>query len=265
MTRDRRILNKADEIAGLVNVQVLSPTALIVKLNELSEAQRYEPNFVSGLNLRWRRLRSQEISSFPFNRFLEHDEALGRLRDLVGILLSDPDPHEVEVLWLGREPLALRGLASRPQRGLAITLGRVADSYDRSLFGRFLISDAVYRALEMGLEMVKLENSSIPAGLIQGLADMGFRRYDSQFVRFCFTRYMDNNRAFEAIEELCPEVADRFRAGSLSELEASCSPLFTSFDQNYFLIPIREGYAINLIDRGTGCAGSFRWESPTCC
>ena len=252
-----------------MDLQVLSPTALIIRLNELSEAHVYEPDRVSGLNLQWRRFSSEEFSNFPFDRFLEHGETLSRLRNRVGSLLADSAPHDVEVLWSGGEPVALRGVAYKPNKELTITLGRIAAPSDRFLFGRFLISDAVYRALGMGCEMINLNISSIPTGLIQGLTDMGFRRHGDQFVRFCFTRYMDIEGTIAAIEELCSEVTNSFRADPQSELERSCSPLSTPFDQNYFLIPIREGYAINLIDRERAARDLFggnpdvllRWEN----
>ena len=270
VTRDRRILNRADEIANLVGLHVLSPTELVIRLNELSETHAYEPDRVSGLNLQWRRFSSEEFSNFPFDRFLKQGEALGRLRDRVGSLLADSEPHDVEVLWLGDEPVALRGLAYETNnRALTITLGRIRASSDGALFGRFLISDAVYRAAKMGLEMISLDMSSITTDPIQGLSDMGFRRHGSRFVRFCFIRCLGREETLEKIGELCPEVVDSFRNDSLSDLERSCSPLSVSSDQNYFLIPIREGYAINLIDRERAAQDLFggnpdvllRWEN----
>ena len=269
VTRDRRILNRADEIANLVDLQVLSPTALIIRLNEMSERRAYDPNLVSGLNLRWRRLTSQEFSDFPFSRFLERNEALGRLRNRIESFLVVPDRYDVEVLWLGNDPVTLRVLAHEPHAALTLTLGRVATSTDRSLFGRFLISDTVYKALANGVKMIQLDTSAIPSGLMQGLSDMGFRTHGDRFVRFCFTRYMDSDETLERIGELYPEIADRYRHDSLPELERSCSPLSTPHDQNYFLLPIRERYAINLIDRERAARDLFggdpevllRWEN----
>ena len=69
VTRDRLLLNKASQIDEAVNVQVLSPTGLIVKLRELSETQPYAPDHVSGLGLSWRRLAPEELLTFPFDRF----------------------------------------------------------------------------------------------------------------------------------------------------------------------------------------------------
>ena len=80
VTRDRLLLNKAPQIDEAVNVQVLSPTGLIVKLRELAETQPHAPDHVSGLGLSWRRLASEELLTFPFDRFPTTLEE--RLREL---------------------------------------------------------------------------------------------------------------------------------------------------------------------------------------
>ena len=74
VTRDRLLLKKAAQINGVVNVRVLSPTGLIIKLRELSETQPYTPDHVSGLGLSWRRLAPEELLTFPFDRFLNPEE-----------------------------------------------------------------------------------------------------------------------------------------------------------------------------------------------
>ena len=162
MTRDQGLLRKAVQIADLVNLQVLSPTELILRLNELSEGQSYQPDRVSGIGLQWRRLVSGELSTFPFNRFLNHGEALGRLKAMVESLLVDPNLHELEVLWSEEQPIALRGLTYGSSRALTISLGRVATSLDGPLVGRFLISDTIYKAMRQDRDMVTFETSSLP-------------------------------------------------------------------------------------------------------
>ena len=89
VTRDRLLLNKAPQIDEAVNVQVLSPTGLIVKLRELAETQPHAPDHVSGLGLSWRRLASEELLTFPFDRFLNPEERLRELESKVNTFLSD--------------------------------------------------------------------------------------------------------------------------------------------------------------------------------
>ena len=89
VTRDQLLLNRSAQILEAVNVRVLSPTGLILKLRELSETQPYAPDHVSGLGLSWRRLTSTEFSGFPFDRFLHHGERPRDLRTKVDSLVSD--------------------------------------------------------------------------------------------------------------------------------------------------------------------------------
>ena len=249
VTRDQRLLKKAGEIEGLINLQVKSPTELILRLNELSDAQAYEPDRVSGLDFQWRRLKSDELSAFPFSRFLDGKEALGRLRTMVESLLVDPNIHELGVLWSGEEPIALRGLTYGSEDTLTIALGRVATSHKGSLVERFLISDTVYRAMLQDLVKVKFKESALPVSLMQGLSEMGFTRCGDEFIRFCFARYLDRSDALSEIARSAPQASTNYQSMSSLELERSCSPLTLERDQNYFLIPIRPGYALNLFDR----------------
>ncbi len=249
VTRDQRLLNKADEIEGLAGVQVLSPTALILRLNELSGSQTHEPNRVSGLTLRWRRLSSQEFSTFPFDRFLEPRERLGRFKERVNSYLIDTNSHEFEILWSGDEPVALRCLTNNSQGILTITLGRVAISRDRTLLGRFLVSDTICRAIQRGIKIVHFDETALPASLIQGISGMGFTKNGEHFLRFCFTRHMGKDQVLSSIKALRPDAFSNYRDMDALELERSCSPLISDSPQNHFLIPIRPGYALNLFDR----------------
>ena len=249
VTRDQGILKKATEIAELVNVQILDPTSLILRLNELNEDQTYAPDRVSGLGLRWRRMGSEELSRFPFERFLEPREKLSRLREQVVSYLIDASSHELEVLWSGEEPIALRCLTNDSHGMLTITFGRVATSKDRTLFGPFLVYDAIYRAIRQGIEIVGFEETALPASLIQGLSGMGITRNGEQFLRFCFARHLEKDQAYSAINALRPDATSNYQDMDAHELELYCSPLISNPDQNYFLIPIRPGYALNLFDR----------------
>ena len=248
ITRDRDLLKKAPEIANAVNLRVVSPTQLIIRLRELSEEQTNAPDRVSGLGLEWRPLTSSEFGAFPFARFLEQGEKLGSLRETLDSLLVEPT-CELEVLWSANEPVALRVLTYRSPRTLTLSLGRMAITHDRSLFGRFLISDVVYKAIRKNRDMVKFQASALPLSLVQGLSEMGFTKCNDDFVRFCFTRFLDPEGVLSEIASIFPESMNTYRDMGHLELERSCSPLTSAPDQNHFLIPIRQGYALNLFDR----------------
>ena len=248
VTRDEALLKKAKEISNSLHVRILSPIELIMQQRELCEIEPYMPDRVAGLSLEWRRLNSNEFSDFPFNHFLEQGERENRLRHKVESFLLD-SKHEVEVLYSKNKPTAFRVVSYDSTKTLTVSLGRVGNAGDRSLFGRFLISDVIYKAMRKDLEMVKFEGSGLPTSLMQGLSEMRFTRCGDYFVRFCFTRHLDHQDILQEITELCPAAVDKYRRMPHLELERHCSPLISETDQDFFLIPIRKGYAFNLFDR----------------
>ena len=257
VTRDRVLLNKAPQIDEAVNVRVLSPIGLIVKLRELSETQPYVPDYVSGPGLSWRRLTSEELLAFPFDRFLQHGERPRVLQTKVDSLLSDTPRTEVEVLWSSGEPIALRGLAYGSPRALTVSICRVTSSVRSSAIRRFPMSDVINRAVTEGLDMVKVEDAAVPLDLLPALSEMGFTRCGGGFVRFCFPRYLEQKAALSRIAGLVADYADNYEDMSGLELERSCSPLISDSAQSYFLISIKPSYARNLVDRRLSSSDMF--------
>ena len=97
--------------------------------------------------------------------------------------------------------------------------------------------------------MVRFDEPFLAPSLIPDLVDLGFIRCNDKFVRFCFSWCARREKVWSAIAELCPECADSYKVMLNLEMEQCCSPLsVTPAAQKYFLIPIRPGYAMSLID-----------------
>ena len=248
ITRDQFLLRRAQQIAQITDLQVLSPAELILRLRELSDTQVATPEHVAGLRLVWRRLAADELSGFPLTLFLQSDERLSQLRSKVEVALADP-ASELEVLWSGREPVALRVLNRATPETLTLSVGRVASSGEYSLFGRFIVADAIYRAVQANLAMVKLDAYALPHDLIQGLSEMGFTECGGAYVRFCLTQCFSTDEALAEISVLSPESLAVYENMDALEIEGHCSPMISEANQNYYMIPIRPGYALNLFDR----------------
>ena len=261
VTRDGRLLKKAALIADLVDVQVLSPTELVLQLNELADKDNYHPDRVSGLVLEWRRLTSHELTEFPFERFLERGEPLRRLKRKFEALLVDSTPNEIEVLWSEGEPIAIRGVRYDSDQTLSLTIGRLSRSADGTHVGQFLVSDLIYKAIRQNRSMLNFETHSVPTSVIHGLSDMGFRRSGDHFVRFCLPHCQNRTATLVEIEELAPETMDDYQDMTLLDLERFCSPLSTDQQQNYFLIPIKPRYALHLFDRRQSAQDMFGGNS----
>ena len=270
VTRDGDLLKNARRISDTVGLEVVNPTELIIRLHELSEGQSYAPDRVAGLNLRWNRLTSKDLTDFPFHSFLKYRERKGKFREKLESLIVQPKRYECELLRSGDDIIALRVLTNNSNQMLISSLARVTSSANSPLFGRFLIADTLSKSVEKNLEMVKFEDSALTPSLIPELLDMGFVECDDGFVRFCFSRCLSRKEVLSVISELCSEVKSTYRDMSDLELEQCCSPLvLDSAEQKYFLIPILPHYAMGLIDRDQSSRDLFggdpnillRWDN----
>lgn len=248
VTRDEPLLSKAEQIAQITGLQLLRPAELILRLRELSDNQESAPDHVAGLGLVWRALAADGLSKLALRPFLQSGEKVGQLRSKVEAALADSS-SETELLWSGTEPVALRILSHSSPRTLKVGLGRVASSVDFPLFGRFIVSDVIYQAIRRNLSMVQLEPFSLSPELVQGLSAMGFTECRDAYVRFCLTNCFDKDRALLEISALSPESLPIYENMSSLEIEKRCSPMVSEANQNYYVIPIRPGYALNLFDR----------------
>ena len=247
VTRDQPLLRKAEQIGQITGLQLLRPAELILRLRELSDNQESTPDYVAGLGLVWRALAANELSGIPLRQF-QSGERIGQLRLQIEAALAD-SASEVEFLWSGTEPVALRILNHSSPRTLTVDLGRVASSVDLPLFGRFIVSDIIYQAMRRNLAMVKLGLSALSPELIQGLSEMGFTECGDAYVRFCLTNCFDKDQALLEIGALSPESLPVYGNMSPLEIESHCSPMVSEANQNCYVIPIQPGYALNLFDR----------------
>ena len=269
VTRDRSLMSKAQDIADLTNLRVLSPTELIIELHELFEQQSYGPDRVSGLGLGWYRFTVPDLASFPVDSFLNEGEGQRQLRSVLDRYLVRPNDYECELLKAENDDVAIRVIPTTPKGTVTVPLARIARTADRSLFGRFLVADTIAKAVDKNQEMVEFELSGLTPTLIPDLMEMGFTRCRGTFTKFCFSNSLIREDALRKIATLSPELEVTYDNMSDLELERCCAPVSVKADQNYFLVPILPGYAISLIDRQLSSTDMFggdpsvllRWEN----
>ena len=152
---------------------------------------------------------------------------------------------------------------------LGVPLARVARTADRSLFGRFLVADTIAKAVGSNRDMVRFQMGGITPSLAPDLVEMGFSKCSDAFTKFCFSRCLDREDVLSRITSFSRAMGTAYQDASDLELERHCAPLSLDADQNYFLVPIRPGYALSLIDRQLSSNDMFggdpsvllRWEN----
>ena len=74
-------------------------------------------------------------------------------------------------------------------------------------------------------------------------------RFEGNQVRFCIPAVLRRDEVLYRMERLRPGSSSVFSGMELGELERRCSPLcLADFEQSYVIIPIRPGYAVNIVD-----------------
>ena len=269
VTRDQPLLRKAQDIADLTNLRVLSPTELIIEIHELLEGQSYGPERVSGLRLGWHRFTARDHASLQVDSFLNDGERQGQLRRELDRYLERPNDYQCELLKAESNNVAIRITRTNPKGAVTVPLARVARTADRSLFGRFLIADTIAKAVDKNQDMVEFELPWLTPSLIPDLMEMGFTRCGDAFTKFCFSRCLDRKDALQKIATLSPQLGAAYNDVSDLEFEHYCAPVSLNAEQNYFLVPIRPGYALSLMDRQLSSVDMFggdpsvllRWEN----
>ena len=270
VTRDNALLGKSRGIFERTKVNVVSPVDLLIRLRELSERQISTPTRVSGHDLEWRSVASGDLAELRADSFLRSGERKNRFIAVLEPFLLDPDRYTCELLQSKNQVVAIRILERRSSETIIIHVGRVANSPDQSMFGRFLIADTVSGAVEQKASMVAFSKGHLAVDMIPDLIEMGFVEHEGNCVRFCFSECIDRKEALRKIGELSPESSVKYRDVSNAQLERWCSPLgLENTEQDYFLIPIRPGYAMSLFDRNQSSTDFFggkikvllRWEN----
>ena len=249
ITRDNALLNKSSEIKNATNLQLLSPTDLIIKLHELQNRDSYTADRVSGLSLLWCRL---TIHNFPrdlHESFLIQGEKLGQFRKKLDYFLENPNRYLCELLSSDSIIVAIRVVEIEGDSTLVTHFCRIRRSTTQLLFTGYIVASTVYKAVVEKLSLVEFTADSIFPGLVPELIDKSFVKCDRYFVRFCFSSSLTRDEVLEKITSLCPEVVNKYSSMPDSEIERYCSPLnLLTNQQNKFLIPIRQGYAMSLIN-----------------
>lgn len=249
VTRDENILKKSDEIDDLLKIQVVSPLKLLLQHDEINNKQSYAIFRVSGLELSWRRLNADDLETFRYSSFLEPNETKGKFRENLTSLVANVKDNTCELLWSKGDVVAIRVVNTGSDWVLAVPFSRVSRSGERSLFQRFLIADTMDKAVEKDVYMVRFDMPAVSPDMESDLLEMKFTQRDDGFVRFCISKcFADRNEALSIISDICPDSLSYYQTMSDTDLEDHCSPLSLMANDNIFLVPIRPGYALSLID-----------------
>lgn len=272
VTRDRDLLAKSEAVKRLVNLDVMSPTNLLIRLHEVENQHSYMADMIAGPRLRWQRLSSRDLDTVVVDPFLAPGERKGafttRLESLVSSNLSN---CWCDLLWSDQEVIAIRVMELVSNVVLSLRLGRVSRlTRDSEMISRFIATDAIARAIDLRMIAVQIARDAGVSDQASFLAEIGFVEDGENLIRYCFSQSTSRTSVLGSIRRTSPLAAPTYLDVSSNDLSRLCSPIHLECaDEEYFLIPIRPGYALSLIDRHASAKDLFggvrdvllRWDN----
>lgn len=272
VTRDRDLLAKGEAIKRLLNLDVISPTNLLIRLHEVENRHSYMADMIAGSRLRWQRLSSNDLATVLVDPFLAPGERKGtfttRLESLVSSNLSN---CWCDLLWSDQEVIAIRVMELSSDDVLSVRLGRVSQlTRESELISRFIATDALARAIDLRMIAVQIAQDAGVTDQASFLTQIGFVENGDNLIRYCFSQSTSRASAIDSIRKTSPLAVPSYLGVSANDLSRLCSPIHLECaDEEYFLIPIRPGYALSLVDRHASANDLFggvrdvllRWDN----
>ena len=249
VTRDGDLLKASDSILETTGVHVVSPTQLILEITEnLPRAAISEP--VLGSQVQWRRLASNELACVEGQAFLRKGERKHEFARELEAFLSTPTDVDCQVLDFKGEIAAVR-VTSRAEGGrlLRVHLGRVTHRSHHPIVDSYFILSFILKAVGEGFDGVIVDAGAVTEKLHRYLDDFGFFDLGGSFVRICFSEVMSREEVLARVEALQLDAVAALAGKSAVQLERVISPVcIRESQQAYLLVPVRPGYAINIVD-----------------
>ena len=247
-TRDKTLLGKFQVVNDLTGLQVRSPTRIIVEINDRTAGIRGAER-ISGPDIEWRRLSTSELQSFESRVFLRNRERKHQFEQILDSHLSKPRSSICEVLRFTGATVAIRVLSVDEGKALSVHLGRVTHQAHDRLVEPYFVMALVLKAAQTGAEVVAIDRDEVPDRLAPHYYELGFVEHGGSLVRFCIPAVLSRNEVLDRMESLRPGSSSSFSGMEPGELERRCSPLcLADFEQTLLIIPVRPGYAMNIVD-----------------
>ena len=264
VTRDDDLLKVSDSILETAGVQVVSPTQLILEINAaVSGAATSE--HVLGDQMQWRRLSSDDRVCVEAPAFLRKGERKHEFARELDAHLSTPTDVDCQVLDYMDDIVAVR-VNSRTDDGrlLRIHLGRVTHRSHPPILDSYFIMSFILKAVSDGYDAVTVDAEAVTENLRPYLGEFGFIDLGGSFARFCFSEVMSRDEVLAQVEALQPRAVDELAGLSPVQLEGMISPVcIREAQQTFLLVPVRPGYAINIVDFGTSASELFGGKEST--
>ena len=263
VTTDTNLLSYSDQIKKEHGVLIVSPTELIVKLDELKRESEYQPEKLAGTQLSKKRVTTEEkqilIESFTLDGEVDFKTKFSQL-------LVENNKYECIAVWDSNIPVALIVYSRENQHELSVPILRVNYKSLSETLTRHIVWRTINLAVSEGRNFTRITESQIDDFIVRVIQDAGFYSIDGNWIKINSKITKSTIEVSEHLinisldltdeyKSICRRFSDNLRSNEMAnpefvfDLEKLLYPT-KIVDTNIpnFVIPIKPNWAKELFD-----------------
>ena len=180
VTTDVNLLSYANQVKTEHGILIVSPTELIVKLDELRSESEYQPENLAGTQLLKKRVAAEEkqilIESFTLDGEVDFKTQFSRM-------LIENDKYECIAVWDGNSPVALIVYSRENKYELSVPILRVNYKSLSETLTRHIVWRTINLAVSEGRDFTRIIENQIDDFVIRVIQDAGFYGVDGTWIK----------------------------------------------------------------------------------
>ena len=285
VTTDTNFLSCSSQVRIEHGILIVSPTELVVKLDELRRESEYQPEKLAGTQLSKKRVAAEEkqilIESFTLDGEVDFNTKFSQL-------LIENNKYECIAVWDSNIPVALIVYCRANEYELTVPLLRVNYKSLSETLARHIVWRTINLAVFEGKNFTRITESQIDDFMVRVIQDAGFSGIDGTWIKINSKITKSKIEISEYLINISSNLTDEYKnlcriiTDSLT-LEEEINPDFTFdlekllyptkiIDANIlnFVIPIKPHWAKELFDEELAreslfgvsrCELALNWES----
>lgn len=269
LTRDSKILALADAVYEKFSLAIMTPTDLIVKLDDVRRDTQYQPvRFVGIQNLTIQLIDSKFDKLLLTNCFAAVDRAekIADFQRNLRQIIANPDKFKCHVVLDGEnQPLALIAYCQYKKHELEVTMLRVKRGVLAAALARYLLFHSISVSVKENRQFTRLTDQYFDEIVIQAIQEDAFVRVNNGYLKAnppVAETAADMSQKLASLAQIgeeynfCMKIAETLNTpeliqdiGTMAELERRLWPAkIIDADLPTFMIPIQPRWAKDLFD-----------------
>jgi len=281
LTSNSQILAIADAINEKLNLSILSPTSLIVKLDYLHEYINYQPVRLAGTGITRQRVHKLDQVRLLSETFLVEDqeEKLNKFKKRLENIIVNPDKFKCYVILNSEnKPLALIAYHTHKNHELNVPIFRVRSGSIEETLGRHLIFWFISLSVSENLPFTRITEPYLDQTILSAIQDDAFFQVNDGYLNANLavavtatelSDYLTNLAHRSQDYNFCLKIADTLKTDNLTkavkttlDVERILWPAkIIDADLPTIIIPIQPKWAKELFDEDL--ANQLLWRSET--